>query len=312
MVTGKRQAADKLPGVYSMTVTPFTPEGALDEEGLRTHLRFQAAAGVGVYLGSYGSGEGHLLREREVERLYEIGVDELKGKVPVYAAALGFTETDQVIKQAKRAAEIGVDAVQIHPPRPGTPFHRPTPEELDRFYDDVLSQVVTPVHVSNQMVMVSSEVPVEFFAHLIDNYPQIESINNTHPDVSYFVRLQDAVGDRMPISVGYIGQLITVLALGGHGALCFEPNVAPKLTLSVVQAYREGKHRLALERYAQVLKLNQILMKYQNPRSLKAALRVLGLTGGHLRRPYLDLDEAAHDDIASTLARLRIREIEGL
>ena len=312
MVTERRSAADKLPGIYSMTVTPFTAEGAIDEEALRAHLRYQAAAGVGVYLGSYGSGEGHLMREREIERLYEIGVEELKGKVPFFAAALGFTETDQVIKQAKRAAAIGVDAVQIHPPRPGTPSHVPTPAELDRFYDDVLGQVTTPVHVTNQMAMVSAAVPVEFFVKLVDTYPQIQSINNTHPDVSFFVRLQDAVGDRMPISVGYIGQLITVLALGGHGGLCFEPNIAPKLTLSVVQAYREGNHGLALERFAHVLRLSEILMKYQNPRSLKAALRVLGLPGGHLRRPYLDLNEAAHEDIKSVLERLRIREIEGL
>ena len=301
-----------LPGIYSMSVTPFSVDGGLDEDALRSHLRYQAAAGVGVYLGSYGSGEGHLLREHEVERIYEIAVEELKGKVPLFAAAIGFTETDYIIHQAKRAAAIGVDAVQIHPPRPGTPLHRPTPPELERFYDDILSSVTTPVHLSNQTAMVSSEVPVAFFAKLVETYDHIEMINNTSQDLSYLVRLLDAIGDKALVSVGMVTQLITTLALGGHGSLCFEPNIAPRLTMSVLAAYRSGDHALALERFAHLLRLNEILSKYQNPRSLKAALRVLGLPGGFLRQPYLDLDETAHQDISATLDRLRIKEIEGL
>ena len=295
-----------------MTVIPFSADGRLDEDALRSHLRYQAAAGVGVYLGSYGSGEGHLLREREVERIYEIGVEELKGKVPLFAAAIGFTETDYIIHQAKRAAAIGVDAVQIHPPRPGTPLHRPTPPELERFYDDILSSVTTPVHLSNQTVMVGGEVPVPFFAKLVETYDHVQMINNTSQDLGYLVRLLDAIGDKALVSVGMVTQLITTLALGGHGSLCFEPNIAPRLTMSVLAAYRSGDHALALERFAHLLRLNEILSKYQNPRSLKAALRVLGLPGGFLRRPYLDLDEAAHEDIRATLERLRIKEIEGL
>ena len=295
-----------------MTVIPFSADGTLDEDALRSHLQYQAAAGVGVYLGSYGSGEGHLLREHEVERIYEIAVEELKGKVPLFAAAIGFTETDYIIHQAKRAAAIGVDAVQIHPPRPGTPLHRPTPPELERFYDDILSSVTTPVHLSNQTAMVSSEVPVAFFAKLVETYDHIEMINNTSQDLSYLVRLLDAIGDKALVSVGMVTQLITTLALGGHGSLCFEPNIAPRLTMSVLAAYRSGDNALALDRFAHLLRLNEILSKYQNPRSLKAALRVLGLPGGFLRRPYLDLDEAAHEDIRATLERLRIKEIEGL
>ena len=295
-----------------MTVIPFSADGTLDEDALRSHLQYQAAAGVGVYLGSYGSGEGHLLREHEVERIYEIGVEELKGKVPLFAAAIGFTETDYIIHQAKRAAAIGVDAVQIHPPRPGTPLHRPTPPELERFYDDILSSVTTPVHLSNQTVMVGGEVPVPFFAKLVETYDHVQMINNTSQDLSYLVRLLDAIGDKALVSVGMVTQLITTLALGGHGSLCFEPNIAPRLTMSVLAAYRSGDNALALDRFAHLLRLNEILSKYQNPRSLKAALRVLGLPGGFLRRPYLDLDEAAHEDIRATLERLRIKEIEGL
>src|SRR5262245_13803379 len=148
------------PRIYSMSTVPFDAAGRLDEGALRAHLRYQAAGGVGVYLASYGSGEGQLMRREELRRLYEIGVQELKGKVPVYAAGLGFTETDYVIELAKEAATVGVDAVQIHPPRPGpTGAQRPTPAEIERFFQDVLEAVRTPVLLTNQTVMVGWETP---------------------------------------------------------------------------------------------------------------------------------------------------------
>ena len=50
-------------------------DGAVDEAALRSTVAYYATAGVGVYLGSYGTGEGHLLRESEITRIYEVGVD---------------------------------------------------------------------------------------------------------------------------------------------------------------------------------------------------------------------------------------------
>ena len=304
--------AASVPGICGMSITPFNAGGTLDEGAFRAHVTFMAAGGVGIYVGSYGSGEGHLLRQHEIDRLYEIAVQELEGKVPVYAAALGFSETDHVIEQSLRAAAIGVDAVQIHPPRPGPSAIRPTAAELDRYYGDILETVRTPVMLTNQMAMVGQEVPIDLIARLVGTYDHIIGINNTHPDISYLVRLIDAVGAKAPVSVGMIGQLITTLSLGGLGSLCFEPNVAPKLCASVVQAYAAGEYAKALGAFNAVLHLHTVLMRYQNPRSLKAALKVLGLPSGELRRPYLPVSEDAQRDIAETLEALNIREIEGL
>src|SRR5512139_4210041 len=76
------------PIMFSMVVTPMDERGQLDEAGIRAHLQRQIDAGVGVYLGSGGSGEGHALSIDELGQLYRIGVDECKCKVPVYCNPL--------------------------------------------------------------------------------------------------------------------------------------------------------------------------------------------------------------------------------
>jgi 4-hydroxy-tetrahydrodipicolinate synthase len=285
-----------------MCVTPFDDREQLDEDGLRRILAFLADAGVGVYLGSYGTGEGHLLRRDEIRRLYEIGVDEIGGRVPVYAAALGFQATDEVIELALEAAAIGVTAVQIHPPRPGPIAIRPTAAELDRYYSDVLGAVRTPVVLTNQVVMVGYPLPAELLARLTADHPQVVAVNTSDRDPETLASMLAAVGDRVPVYVGVIGQLVRALEAGARGTLCFEADLLPSLCIAVCDAFVAGDRDRLAESFALLLRLNKVLARYQNPRSVKAAMYHLGLlAGGRLRRPYLELGQDEQGAIAAVV-----------
>jgi 4-hydroxy-tetrahydrodipicolinate synthase len=288
----------------AMCVTPFDAHDRLDEAALTVIVEKLAVAGVGIYLGSYGTGEGHLLRPAEISRLYEVGVEAAAGRVPVYAAALGFTSTDNVIEAALSAERSGVDAVQIHPPRPGPVAITPRPAELERFYADVLDAVTFPVHLTNQVVMVGYGVPVSLMADMVASHSQVTAVNTSDPDLSRVAELIHAVGKLTPVYVGIIAQLGTALALGAAGALCFEADVAPALCREVVDAHRSGDLHKFGAGFDRLLRLNDILSRYQNPRSVKAAMRLVGLPAGDLRRPYLELDPDEVDAIAAVLEEL--------
>jgi 4-hydroxy-tetrahydrodipicolinate synthase len=290
--------------VNAMCVTPFDSRDHLDEDALAAIVDRLAVAGVGIYLGSYGTGEGHLLRSAEIARVYDIAVEAARRRVPVYAAALGFTSTDEVIEAALSAASSGVDAVQIHPPRPGPTAITPRAAELERFYADVLGAVTSPVHITNQVVMVGYQLPVALVADLVASYPQIEAVNTSDPDLASVVALLRAVGSRTDVFVGIIAQLATALALGGAGTLCFEADVAPELCQEVVAAYRAGNLGTFGPALDRLLRLNDVLSRFQNPRSVKAAMRLLGLPAGALRRPYLELDADEIDAITEVLAEI--------
>jgi 4-hydroxy-tetrahydrodipicolinate synthase len=290
--------------VNAMCVTPFDERDRLDEEALGVIVDGLSVAGVGIYLGSYGTGEGHLLRPPEIERLYRIGVEVAAGRVPVYAAALGFTSTDEVIESALAAVALGVDAVQIHPPRPGPIAITPRPAELDRFYADVLGAVTTPVHLTNQVVMVGYGLPVSLMADLIGSHPHIVVVNTSDPDLASVADLLQAVGGRVDVRVGIISQLGPALGLGGTGVLCFEADVAPGLCSEVVDAHADDDTERLATALDRVLRLNEVLSRFQNPRSVKAAMRLLGLPAGRLRRPYLELEPDEVDEIGAVLEEL--------
>ena len=68
--------------------TLFTTTKALDEDAYRASLQRFVEFKVGPFLASGGSGEANSLSWDEVRRVYQIGVEVCRGKVPVYANML--------------------------------------------------------------------------------------------------------------------------------------------------------------------------------------------------------------------------------
>ena len=58
--------------------------------------------------------------------------------------------------------------------------------------------------------------------------------------------------------------------------------------------------------FTRLLQLNAVLSRYQNPRSVKAAMQHLGMPAGALRRPYLALEPDEVAVIGKTLDDLGI------
>jgi 5-dehydro-4-deoxyglucarate dehydratase len=79
---------DHAPGAF-FPVTPFPPDGSLDEERLAQHIENGVAAGAGGVFVAYGTGEFHVLTPDEVERATRVAVEATAGRVPVPAAAGG-------------------------------------------------------------------------------------------------------------------------------------------------------------------------------------------------------------------------------
>src|SRR5829696_877930 len=97
---------DYLTGIYNITPTPFTPDGALDEPSLRRLTEFTRGTRVHgmTILGVLG--EADKLTERERERITEIVLDTAGTSLPI---CVGTTHagTDGCIAYSRRAQQQG-------------------------------------------------------------------------------------------------------------------------------------------------------------------------------------------------------------
>jgi 4-hydroxy-tetrahydrodipicolinate synthase len=293
-----------VPAHKVVVVTPFTDDGELDERALHLVVGRLAAFGFGLYLGSYGSGEGHLLSRDEIRRVYEIAVAASGGRAPVYAAALGFTSTDLIIELAHEARSAGVDAVQLVPPRPGPPSTAPPEHELTAYYTDVLDGFDGDVHLSNEGFLAGYSVPAPLLAQMALRYPQVTSINATDLDIGHLADLVEGLAGAVPVHTGLLPQLPTALALGAAGPMGFEAAIAPESCVEMLDGYFSHRMDAFTRCYRRMLGLHRLLMHAKNPRSVKAALNLLGVPAGATRRPYLPLPQAETERIRHGMAAL--------
>ncbi len=292
---------------FVISITPFTSDGSFDEDGIRRHLRRMADAGVGVYLGGGGSGEGYVLSGSEARRLLEIGVEELKGRVPVRSMGTEPRSAAEMIEYVRIAGACGIDASQIYSLDAGH-GHRPTRPEIQAYFDDILSAIDVPSVLSTHQ-SVGYAVPVEMLAGFVEKYPHVIGINVTNQDLGYVADVIDAVGHRVDVHVGGPAQALTAWSLGATGFLSSEANLAPQLCMAVVDAYRKSDAQTLSTCFGNLLRLYRALYSAGGIRATKCVLDRLGLAGGVPRKPQLPIAEAKVDELLELIDELGVSPV---
>jgi 4-hydroxy-tetrahydrodipicolinate synthase len=299
------------PSTYVISLTPFDAGGGLDDDGLRGHLRRMAAAGVGVYLGGSGSGEGYTLPDGELDRIFAIGREELNGRVPVLAMGVEPRTAGQMVELGRRVEDAGLDGMQVYSLDQGH-GNQPTRTELERYLRDVLEGIDVPAVLSSHQ-SVGYFVPADLLGTMVADYEHVVGVNCTSPDQSYLLRVLEAVDGRVDVHVGGPMHALTCLALGGQGYLSSDANLAPRLCQSVIDRFVAGDLAGCASAYRTLMELFTATRDCGGIVATKGALRLLDLPGGFPRRPRLPVDAATEARIRETmLDALDLRALEGL
>jgi len=294
---------------FTISITPFDAEGRLDEPAIRRHLRRLGAAGIGVYVGGGGSGEGYTLAREETQRLLEIAVEELKGKTQVRAMGVEPRTAAEMIGFLEMAQAAGVDAAQVYSLDVGH-GHAPTPAELEAYFSEVLGAIDMPLVLSTHQ-SVGYVIPVEVIISLYRRFPQLIALNCSHQDPTYLRGLVDGLGETTDIFVGGPHNALTALAFGAQGFLTSEGNLAPRLCMSVIEAYRNDDLGGLMAAWSKLMRLFVGLYGNGGIRVTKAVLNQLGLAGGYPRKPRLPVDDERLERAMAVVKGLDLAGLEG-
>ena len=298
------------PTMFSMVVTPMDEKGNLDEEGIRQHLRRQVEGRVGVYLGSGGSGDGHSLDVDELGRLYAIGVEECKGKVPVYCNPPESRSAREMLRKAKEGADAGVDLVQFYQVDVGH-GRQPFLPEQERYFHDLLEEADYPVALSIH-IAVGYLAPATLVAKLCNEYAQVKVINiAAGPTMNYLIKLQELINTDVKIYVG-MSNILSGLPLGAWGAQVTESNQIPNLCRAVIDSYLAGDMARVAEVYRHVLNVTEVvgMGRAVSSDGPKGAMAALGMNVGPPRPPRLPVDEATVEKMRQAFTEYKTMELE--
>src|ERR1700753_2517404 len=139
----KMSIRDRIKGSITALITPFK-DGKVDEAAFRALISWQIAEGTQGLFPCCTTGESPTLSHDEHNRVIEICVDEVRGRVPVIAGA-GSNSTDEAIMLTEHAKKVGCDAV-LHVTGY---YNKPTQEGQYRHFMAVADSADIPVILYN-------------------------------------------------------------------------------------------------------------------------------------------------------------------
>ena len=287
-------------GVFTPIVTPFTSDDTVDEGALRRNVdRWMTPPLTGlVVLGS--NGEAAQLEDREADRVIEIVRERVPAGRPLLAGT-GRESTKATIAANVRAAAAGVDAVLVRTPS----FFKAqmSADVFVRHYTEVADASPVPVLLYNVTMFTGVTLQPEAVERLA-THPNIVGMKESGGDMGYISELVSRTPDDFTVLAGSATTYFHALCAGCDGGILALAALLPEACVRMQTLVRE--QRLAEARVLQhwVTPLARSVGSTFGVAGLKAALDLIGYSGGVPRPPLRPAPSHVIETISSQLAAL--------
>ena len=274
----------QIKGIIPPIVTPMNADESVNIPELRSQVERQIAGGVHGIFPFGTNGEGYILSLKEKEEILEAVVDQVKGRIPVYAGS-GCISTQDTIYMSKRAEELGADVLSIITPS----FAVASQKELYDHYVEVAKHVNVPIVLYNIPPRTGNKLLPETVAKLAKDVDVIMGAKDSSGDrdnLKAYIDLTQDLDKDFSVLAGNDGNILFCLQNGGKGGIAGRANLWPKTVASIYNYFVAGELDKAQEAQDAVAALQRVF-KFGNANTIiKKAVNLLGYPVGDCRRPF--------------------------
>ena len=271
--------------------TPFLPDGALDLPNFRRLVRHVVAGGTDALVVLGTTGEAPTLADPERDALIEACLEEAQGR-PVVVGA-GANDTRRAAALARRAQALGAAGVLCVTPY----YNKPTPRGLVAHFSEVAAAAPgLPIVAYNVPGRTGLNLAPAVLARLWEN-PQVVAVKESTANLAQIGEIARTLPEGKTLLSGDDNMALPSIAVGATGLVSVLANLVPAGTKALVEAALRGDLATARRLHYQYLPLMDALFMESSPVPLKAALKLMGLSGDTLRLPLVQAEPA-------TVARL--------
>lgn len=278
--------------VITAIVTPFTADGGVDQAAFVQILEHLAATGSDGVVVAGTTGEASTMTDQEHIGVIELAVRERPEGISVIAGT-GSNDTRHACELTAKATEAGADAILSVNPY----YNRPPRRGIIRHFEEVGRSTDLPILLYNIPQRTGSDMPNDLLAELaqrIENVVGVKQANNDNVEMI----------EGLQLYAGNDDIFARVLDIGGSGGILTASHVVGQEFRRMVD---EPQNRGAI--HESLGPLMRALALAPAATSNKAALKLLGLPGGHVRLPYVDADA---DETAAIKHELEVRGLLGV
>ena len=285
-------------GVLPAIITPFkrNSDMDLDTRGLVQNIEFLVSAGIDGIVPCGSTGESATLTFAEHEKVIELTIDKVNGKIPVLAGT-GSNNTAEAVRLTKAAKDSGADGVLVISPY----YNKPNRAGLVKHYTK-LADIDIPVVMYNVPGRTGQNLEPDLVAELAQ-HPNIVAIKEASGNISQISRIiEDTRDEDFVVISGDDNMTLPIMALGGVGVISVAANVIPAPMVAMSNAMKKGDFAKALSIHYELSPLLRAMFIDTNPIPVKKAVELLGMAAGPVRLPLDELDAKKTAQLQAVLA----------
>jgi 5-dehydro-4-deoxyglucarate dehydratase len=287
---------NKLSGVIAFPVTPFKENLSLDLPGLHHNLTKLLEHPISAVVAAGGTGEMYSLTPAEYARVIELTTHAVEDRVPVIAG-VGFGQR-LAIEMAQAAEKAGADGILAFPPY----YPQAGDDGLIEYYRSI-------GEATGLGMLIYSRDWADFTPAMVERLSVIPTLvgwKDGRGDIRRMQAIMNRVGDRLHW-IGGAGDDM-VAAYYSIGIRTFSSSiatVAPRLSLKLHELGEAGGGEALTELLDQcVIPLYALRARRRGYEvsAMKAMMDMVGLNGGPVRPPLVNVKPEEEDELRSILS----------
>ena len=289
----------KLQGCGTALITPFHPNGSLDEPALTALVHSQIENGVSLLIPCGTTGEASTLTEQETDRVIQLTIEAAAGRAPVFAGCT-HNSTAQAVLNAKRLARIpNLTGLLTANPY----YNRPNQEGQYQHFRAIAEATSLPILLYNIPGRTATNLLPETVLRLAE-IPTIIGIKESSGVMSQITELLTHAPAHFSVLAGDDALALPVIALGGTGLVSVASNAIPGPMSQMVAAAQANNWPTARTLNARYFALMQAHFTEPSPAPIKAVLALLGRCQETLRLPMVPVTDPTRTKLKSLLQDL--------
>ena len=288
-------------GLGIALITPFNASGSVDYVALKRLVEYQLQNGADFFCILATTGETPTLTEDEKQKIKNLVVEVVAGRVPILIGC-GGNNTASVVEELHTRDFSGIDGVLSVCPY----YNKPSQEGLYQHFKAIAEVSPLPIVLYNVPGRTGVNMKPETTCRIARDFPNVVAVKEASGSLEQVDEIIKNKPDNFEVISGDDALTFSMVASGAAGVISVIGNALPKAFSRMIRLEFRGEYEPARKIHHAFTELYNLLFVDGNPAGVKALLNDMGFIENELRLPLVPTRIATKQKMSEILKDLRI------
>ena len=288
-------------GLGIALITPFLEDGSVDYKALIRLVEYQLDNGADFFCILATTGETPTLTAEEKQKIKDLVVDLVGGKVPILVGCGGYN-TAEIVQELKTRDFKGVDGILSVCPY----YNKPSQEGLYQHFKTIAAATSLPVVLYNVPGRTGVNMKAETTVRLARDCQNIVAIKEASGNLEQVDEIIKNKPKDFDVISGDDALTFPMISCGAVGVISVIGNALPREFSKMIRLQMKGEYDGARKIHHRFIDLFSLLFVDGNPAGVKAMLHEMGYIQNVLRLPLVPTRISTLQRMSEIMKELKI------